>query len=564
MVPRVRIPIRAKITVPFLVLSLILAVVAAYVITQLVTENVVERYNKQLFEAGKISSELLVNYEAELLETQRLLANVEGVPSAIISKNPDQLRDLTLGIIANNQQEAVEYLDLQGNHLLSVHHVSGGNPEDYEITTGGQSFFSSLEIVKKILDRQSDARGDKFADFVATDSGNFLYVSGPVFDTQNELAGVVLVGKSLPTLAGDMHAKTFAQISFYNLSGQAIYSTLPFSHNLTPELAAQAISLKDTSSTKLDLSVQRNVDVANIPFAEILGSWEVRGDHQIGVLGVALSKNALVETSTVSRWQIFLLVGVSFFLIILIGIILSNTITRPLLRLVQASKKVAEGDLNIIVNPQSNDEISVLTESFNTMVASLHQSHTQLIQSYDETLEGWAKALELRDKETEGHSRRVTDLAVRLAAEMGFQDQALINIRRGALLHDIGKMGIPDAILHKNGLLDEEEWKIIRCHPQGGYDLVKQIDFLAPALEIPLAHHEKWDGSGYPRGLKGEEIPMAARIFAVVDVFDAMTNDRPYRKAMPRAEVIQYLKEQSGIHFNATVVDMFIRVLASA
>ena len=359
-----RIPIRAKITVPFLVLSLILAVVAAYVITQLVTENVVERYNKQLFEAGKISSELLVSYEAQLLETQRLLANVEGVPSAIISNHPDELRDLTLGIIANNQQEAVEFLDPQGNHVLSVHHVSGGNPEDYEITTGGQSFFSNLEIVKKILDRQSDARGDKFADFVATDSGNFLYVSGPVFDAQNDLAGVVLVGRSLPTLAEDMHNKTFAQISFYNLSGQIIYSTLPFSHNLTPELAAQTISFKDTSSTKLDLSVQRNVDVVNIPFAEILGSWEVRGDHQIGVLGVALSKNALVETSTVSRWRIFLLVGVSFFLIILIGINLANTITRPLLRLVQASKKVAEGDLNIIVNPQSNDEISVLTEIF--------------------------------------------------------------------------------------------------------------------------------------------------------------------------------------------------------
>ena len=198
------------------------------------------------------------------------------------------------------------------------------------------------------------------------------------------------------------------------------------------------------------------------------------------------------------------------------------------------------------------------------MVASLHQSHTQLIQSYDETLEGWAKALELRDKETEGHSRRVTDLAVRLAAAMGIQDQALMNIRRGALLHDIGKMGIPDAILHKNGLLDEEEWKIIRCHPQEGYDLLKQIDFLTPALEIPLCHHEKWDGSGYPRGLQGEEIPIAARIFAVVDVFDAMTNDRPYRKAMPRAEVIQYLKEQSGIHFDPTVVDVFIRHLASA
>ena len=558
-----RIPIKAKITVPFLVLSLILAGVAAFVITQLVTENVVERFNKQLFEAGKISSELLVNYETQLLETQRLLANVEGVPAAIISNNPDRLRTLTLGIIANDQQEAVEFLDTQGNHVLSVHHVSGGNPEDYEVSTGGQSFYSNLEIVKEILDQKSDARGDKFADFVASDAGNYLYIAGPVYDAHNNLAGVVLVGKSLPALAKDMHTKTFAQISFYDLSGQVVYSTLPFSHNLTPELAAHTISFKDASSTKLDLPVQRNVDVVNIPFAEILGSWEVRGDHQIGVLGVALSKNALVETSTVSRWRIFSLVGISFFLIIAIGINLANTITHPLLRLVQASKKVAEGDLNVIVDPQSNDEISVLTESFNTMVTSLNQSHAQLIQSYDETLEGWAKALELRDKETEGHSRRVTDLAVRLAVMMGIQGQRLVHIRRGALLHDIGKMGIPDAILHKNGSLDEEEWEIIKRHPQAGCDLLKQIDYLAPALEIPFCHHEKWDGSGYPRGLKGEEIPIAARIFAVVDVFDAMTNDRPYHKAMSRANVIQYLKDQSGEHFDPTVVDVFIRHLAA-
>jgi putative nucleotidyltransferase with HDIG domain len=558
---QVRFPIRTKITVPYLILSLILALAAAFVITQLVTENVQERFNRQLFESGKISSELIVGYETKLLETRRLLANVEGVPSAILSNDPDALRSLSLGIIANDQQEAVEFLDALGNHVLSIHHRPGGNPEDYEASTGGQTIFSNLEIVQNVINGLSDTHGDKFADLVKTDFGDFLYVSGPVYNAQNTFVGVVMVGRSLSTMAEDMRVKTFAQISFYNQSGQVIYSTLPFPHDLTPALAVQTISLKDVSSTTRDLSNSRDMTVANIPYSEILGSWEVRGGYQLGVLGVALSKNTLVATSTNSRWEIFLLVAFALFLIILLGFNLANSITRPLLRLVQASKEVAEGDLNVKLNAQSNDEVSVLTDSFNKMVASLNQSHNELIQSYDETLKGWADALELRDKETEGHSERVTLLTIQLATAMGIQGDALVNIRRGALLHDIGKMGTPDSVLHKTGQLNEEERKTIQKHPQDAYNMLNQIDYLRSALEIPYSHHEKWDGTGYPRGLKGKDIPISARIFAVVDVYDALTSDRVYRKAWLKPVVIKYLIEKRGRDFDPTVVDAFIRIL---
>ena len=560
----VRFPIRTKITIPYLILSLILALAAAYVITQLVAENVQERFNRQLFESGKISSELIVGFETKLLETRRLLANVEGVPAAIVANDPVALRSLTLGIIANDQQEAVEFLDTQGNDVLSIHHRSGGNPEDYEVSTGGQTIFSSLKIVQNVLNHNSDALGDKFADYVNTGFGDFIYVSGPVFDAQNELVGVILVGRSLPSMAEDMHVKTFAQISFYDQSGKLIYSTLPFPHDLTPALAEQTISLENVSSTTRNLSNSRDLTVANIPYSEILGSWEVRGGYQLGVLGAALSKNILVATSTSNRWQIFLLVAGALFLITFLGFNLANTITRPLLRLVQASSEVAEGDLKVKLNVQSNDEVSVLTESFNKMVASLNLSHTELVQSYDETLKGWASALELRDKETEGHSERVGDLTVRLAQALGIDGEALVNIRRGALLHDIGKMGTPDSILSKAGLLDDAERKIIQRHPQDAYDMLKQIDYLRSALEIPYCHHEMWDGSGYPRGLKGEEIPISARIFTVVDVFDALTNDRPYRKAMPQADAIKYLILKSGSYFDPTIVNMFTKLLNSA
>jgi putative nucleotidyltransferase with HDIG domain len=560
-VPRVRVPIRTKITIPYLVLSLILAVVAAFLITQLVVENVEERFNKQLFEAGKISSELVVSYESQLLETLRLLSNAEGVPAALVPNDPDTLRSLTLGMIANDQLEAAEFLDKNRNHVLSVHHRNGGNPEDYEFSSGAQTLYSNLDIVQAVLSQRLDSKGDKFAELVQTDNKYVLYIAGPIYDSNGGLAGAVLVGKSLSTLAADMRAQTFAQITFYDPTGQVIYSTLPFPQNLPPEEAAQAVSFKDVRSAKRDISDQRDLDVANIPFTEILGSFEVRGGNEVGVLGVALSRNAIIQTSTTSRWRIFILVASANFLIILVGVYLAHTITRPLLRLVQASAKVAEGDLNVKVSPQSNDEVSVLTESFNIMVASLHQSQKQLVRSYDETLMGWAKALELRDKETEGHSERVTELTVRLAEAMGVQGEDLVNIRRGALLHDIGKMGTPDAILHKNGPLTEEERNIIQRHPEDAHNMLKQIDYLKAALEIPYCHHEKWDGTGYPRGLKGEEIPISARMFAIVDVFDALSNDRPYRKAMPRPVVLEHLKSDSGRHFDPKIVDAFVRII---
>jgi putative nucleotidyltransferase with HDIG domain len=552
---KVRVPIRTKLTFPYLLLTLILATAAAFLITQLVVENVQERFDKQLFEVGKISSELMVTYESQLLETQRLLANVEGGPAALQARDPQQLRNLTLGIIANDQQEAAEFLDLAGNHVLSIHQIRGGNPEDYEVFTGGQTSFSGLEIVQNVLSRKVDARGDKFADIVETDNGKFLYVAGPIYDEKGALVGVVLVGRSLPAVAADMRFKTFAQISFYDLSGQVLYTTLPYPYELAKEYADQAIASKDASSLK------RNLDVVNIPYAEILGSWEVRGEHQIGVLGAALSENSFVQMTSTSRWRIFLLVAAANFLVILVGFNLANAITRPLLRLVQASQKVADGDLNVKVDAHSNDEVSLLTDVFNTMVANLNHSQKQLIRSYDDTLEGWAKALELRDKETEGHSERVTVLTVRLAEAMGIQGDALVNIRRGALLHDIGKMGTPDAILNKNGPLDEEERRIIEKHPQHAYDMLRLIEYLEPALEIPYCHHEKWDGTGYPRKLKGEEIPISARMFAVVDVFDALHSDRPYRKAWALPEVFKYLKDQSGSHFDPRVVEAFIRLM---
>jgi PAS domain S-box-containing protein len=190
----------------------------------------------------------------------------------------------------------------------------------------------------------------------------------------------------------------------------------------------------------------------------------------------------------------------------------------------------------------------------------LQRSNIDLTLAYDATIEGWSSALDMRDKETEGHSQRVTETTVRIAESMGIRDAELVHVRRGALLHDIGKMGIPDSILLKEGKLTEEELEIMHKHPMFAYRMISEITFLRPALDIPYCHHEKWDGTGYPRGLKGKQIPLAARIFAVVDVWDALCSDRSYRPAWSKDRAREYLKEQAGVHFDPKVVEVFLKM----
>jgi PAS domain S-box-containing protein len=191
----------------------------------------------------------------------------------------------------------------------------------------------------------------------------------------------------------------------------------------------------------------------------------------------------------------------------------------------------------------------------------LQRSNIDLRLAYDATIIGWSAALDLRDKETEGHTQRVTEITLRLAKRMGFSEQDLVHVRRGALLHDIGKMGVPDSILLKPGKLTDEEWEIMRMHATYAYHMLEPIAYLAPALDIPYCHHEKWDGTGYPRRLKGEDIPLAARIFAIVDVYDALTSDRPYRTAWPREKTLSHIREQSGTHFDPQVADVFLQMV---
>jgi HD-GYP domain-containing protein (c-di-GMP phosphodiesterase class II) len=203
------------------------------------------------------------------------------------------------------------------------------------------------------------------------------------------------------------------------------------------------------------------------------------------------------------------------------------------------------------------NQIAVALENAR-LVSKLHATNVELEAAYQKTLEGWVKALDLRDNETEGHTLRAAEATVQLARFMGISEEDLPHIRRGALLHDIGKMAIPDSILRKPAPLTAEEWQVMKQHPQTAYSWLSTIDYLKPAIIIPHCHHERWDGKGYVQGLAEEQIPFWARIFTVIDVWDAMCSDRPYRKAIPRKQVRQYIQEESGKIFDPQVVEAFL------
>jgi putative nucleotidyltransferase with HDIG domain len=546
--------LRTKIILPYLVLAMLLAIGAAYIGTRVVFDSIEERFVNQLIEAGRLSSEWMVREENRLLGTLRLVAYADGIPAAIRSEDAEKLREIVYPIGVNAQEEAIDILDTKGITLFSMHHRTGGKLEEYEFSRG-DAVFQRASFVLPILQGRSDAGGDKYAGIIQLKREPYLYVSSPIHDLQGQLIGSALVGKSLTSIVRQIREATLAQVTLYDSDGQALATTLLQAEPLTKGTTNAILTNKDRQSLIRDLTS------TEIEYREVLGAWEVRQNTTLGLMGASFAKNFLVRFSQNTWVQILLSIGIAFLLVLIIGLYVSHRISSPILRLERAATEVAHGNLNVQVPSVGSDEIAILTQGFNRMVSNLARSQGDLVTAYDSTLEGWVKALDLRDRDTTGHSLRVAQLTVQLATEMNLDQIHLEYFRRGALLHDIGKMAIPDEILLKPGPLDEAEWTIMRQHPNHAIQMLKGISFLQPMLDIPYCHHERWDGSGYPRNLKAEEIPIAARIFAVVDVWDSLTSDRPYRSALSAEQARRIIELGSGNIFEPQVVQAFLKML---
>lgn len=534
-------------------LALTLAVAAGYMAWQIATESIQERFVNQLIEVGKISSDGLVRQEDQMLETLRLISNTKGLTQAILEKDPSTLRSLILPIAANAQEEAVIVLNLKGVAIMSMYHRPGGLIEEYTYTQGDETM-QSWQIVLDIINNKNDPNGNKFPGIYDTPLGPYFFISGPVFEDNNKLGGVILVGRSANQIVSNLRKETLAQITLYDQQGRVLATTFLQDPQLSASISSGVIEKHSTSS------LIRSLSSSEIEYNEVLGVWKARQEN-IGVIGASFPQNFIVRMGNTTWIRIFTIILISILITIAVGSFLSNLISIPIRKLEKAASRIANGDLAIQIEATGNDEVTRLTQEFNTMARQLQQSKTEIMNAYESTIEGWARTLELRDRETFEHSLNVVDLTLRVAKKFGFRKEELVNIRRGAFLHDIGKLAIPDEILLKKEPLTVEELSIVRDHPQIAYDVLININFLKDAIDIPYCHHEYWDGSGYPRGLKGEEIPLAARIFTVVDVWDAVRSKRPYHNARTREEAEKIIREGIGNLFDPNVAAVFLETI---
>lgn len=549
---QVYVPILAQITVPYILLAIALAVGGTYLVTQVVVDSVEERFTNQLIETGILADENIVREERDLLEALRLVSNIQGVDSAVLQNDAQALQALIVPVAYNSNLEALVILRTGGGVVTSLQ-LNPAN-QIYE-TLEPTVRYSELSFVTLVLQGAEDELGDKFGGFAGTNAGNFFFVAGPIKDASGQLVGAALVGRSVQALATLIRQQTLAQVSFYSLDGVPLSSTLVESQTI------EFPQVQEILARQAEGSYRREFNDSSIPYNELLSPLEVRAGEDIGLMGVALPTTILAQTGQVTRGNTIILLLAGLLFVVVVGTVVAGRITGPIRDLRDAAQKVAGGNLQIKVRRRGADEVGSLTQSFNKMVDSLNQSKRDLVDAYDKTIEGWARAMDLRDHETEGHSRRVSDLSTALAASMGIQGTELEHMRRGALLHDIGKIAIPDGILLKKGKLTADEIKQMQQHPIFAKQFMDQIEYLKPALEIPYSHHEKWDGTGYPLGLKGVRIPFSARVFAIVDVWDAITSDRPYREAMGFKEAMAYIESESNQHFDPDVVAAFKKLM---
>ncbi len=544
--------IRTKLTIPYIVLALLIAIVGGSIVTQVLVGSLEERFTNQMIESRKLASESMVREEDRMLGTLRLLSHTQGMADAILLEDKQKVLDLIYPVTFNAGEDAVLVLDSHGEVLTTI--LKSAETGKYLFPQISDDL-TRYPFVSKVMSQVVDPKGDKYSGLTIADWGNYFFVTGPVTNQDGKLTGIILIGISLKSLLDKIREESLSQVTIYDTNFNPVKST--FAEFPSQPLIDTSIVLKNQDHQ----SVTRDFSFSNIAYAELLGAWEARDGEDMGILGTALPKTFLVRTSNITKINITIMFVLAIIMAMLLGLFLSNLITRPLLQLERAASDVAKGNRDIRVSTKGGDEIADLAQSFNKMVSSLGRSEKDLISAYEKTIEGWSKALELRDEETQGHTQRVTELTIKLARLMGIDEEKIIDIRRGALLHDIGKIGVPDGILLKPGPLNKEERKIIEKHPVFAREMLKKIEFLYTAMDIPSFHHERWDGKGYPTGLVGQEIPIAARIFAVIDVWDALTSDRPYRKAMAYEKAFALIENDSGTHFDPEVVAVFSKMI---
>jgi putative nucleotidyltransferase with HDIG domain len=521
--------IRWKIVAPYLVLTLIVAVSGTYLATRVVTDSLDSRFSSQLSEAAVVASDAVVRREQEHLETLRSIAYTIGVSENVEAGDAGELRALIEPIVANDRREYVHVMDSSGTGLLDLH-LDDHADLSYEDVDAGPDLPAARAVRNALAG--GDALGDKSAQLMQVGDDTILYTAGPL-RLNGRVVGVVLVGSSLSTFLPAIKNEALADVTFYTLDGEVLDSTLgPGADEPAAAFNRPARGVGPTSIAGL----RQSRSLSGRDFDLLYGELRVR-DETIGMFSVALPTSFIASASSNTRTAMMAVFGVATVAVLSIGLAIAHGVTRPLLSLVKSARVVAGGDLSVRASVRSRDEVGTLAASFNVMTERLANQHLQTIRAL-------TSAIDARDPYTAGHSVRVGQLSVEIGRELQVPKRDLQYLEVGGYLHDIGKIGIRDHVLLKEGPLTEEERRLIEDHPRIGLSIIKYVDLADEVLDVVGGHHEKLDGSGYPYGRTDEGISVFARIAAVSDIYDALTTERPYKPALTVERAVEMLEEE--------------------
>jgi putative nucleotidyltransferase with HDIG domain len=536
-------PIRYKIIVPFAVLLVFVGIIGSGVATARLADAALAEFNANLLHSSLLANQAVAQTEATRLAELRVATDTVGVAESLAVADVPGLTQLLKPIAANVTTASIQLrvIDLGGKEVLRIRSMRTGQAQ-LEVTEG--SAFAAESAVRKVLADEPDPVAGERRLFLSNQSSQpVLYWVGAVRTSSNRIVGAVMVGQALAEIAAGIQDS-----AFYDLSGNRLVSALSSPPGVTAAVRQQ-------------LSPQNTLPVNHTDgghaYSALFSTWTMRG-MQFGFLAVQLNADALMSSVAQVRLILTLVFTGAALLTLLVGTVTATMLTRPIDRLVRSMRAVSAGDLHHRASVASRDEIGYLAQTFNEMTASLEEKTAALEETTFASMEALARAIDARDSSTFGHSARVAAISVEIADEMHLPAKEREALRRGALLHDIGKIGVEDKVLRKTGPLSGAEADDMRQHPRIGHDMLKGLRFLEPSLPGVLHHHERWDGTGYPTGLGGTQIPLAVRILSVADVFEALTSDRPYRQGLSPDAVSAAIRAESGLQFDPDVVSAFL------
>jgi len=541
-----RLSIRHQIVGPFVVLVLFVGIVGTAVVMSHVAASSGEQFDGSLLRASMLANDHLALLEADRLQLLRSAADTQGVVEALQAGDRSGLRQLLAPILANiaSPDLTLRVLDQQGRLVLALR---GADATTVSEGGGSADTYTGIPEVRAVLAGRRDAFGDKYA-FIALDrQAPVVDWVGPVRGDDQTVRGAILVDQPLSSIAEGIRVSHASDLVFFDSAGHTLFSSLVGQTSLAP--TAQA-AVSDEHPVRVIETVGGH------SYGLLVSDWRLRS-RPVGYVGAVLNADGWQLGLAQLRLFMVLLFAAASVLALLVGVALAHYITRPLDDLVGAIRRVGAGDLAHRAPTGPRNEIGYLASAFNEMTAGLETKSQQLERAYLSALEALARVLDARDPFKFEGSSRIAAICQEIAVAMDLAPDERQALRRSALLHDIGELGLDDRILRKTGPLTEDEFATIQRHPVVGYEVLKDLPFLAGSVVAIRHHHERWDGTGYPDHLKAFAIPLPARILAVADAFDAMTSDRAHRKSFSFEFAARALRAGAGSQFDPAVIDAF-------